>query len=216
MEAVIRFKCPATYGLYGMTFSGKSSWVFNLLRYKDIMFEAPPYRIIYCYNMYQQSFDRLQEEFKDSIVMHEGIPSRQFLEGHADGRHFICILDDLQSKCNKKDSGVGELFCVGSHALNMSILLVGHSIFGKDQGVLINRNLHYIVLMRDNRDKRQIATLGSQLYPGQTDFFKKAYELSTAKQFGYLLISVHPQTERDYALSTSIFPNEPTIIYKPV
>ncbi len=178
------------------------------------MFEVSPSKVVYCYNMWQSKFEELQELIPD-IVMHQGVPSRQFLEEHADGTHFICCIDDLQVKCNQKNSGIGELFCVGSRALNMTIIYVGHSIFGEGQGVVINRNSHYIALMRDNRDKRQIATLASQLYPGQTQFFLKAYESATAKEFGYLLVSVHPQSKKEYQLTTSIFPNEPTIVYRP-
>ncbi len=95
----------------------------------------------------------LQEKFKDIIVMHPGIPSRASLQEQATGLHFICVLDDLQSKCIKKESGVSELFCVVSHALNMSIIFVGHSIFARSESVIIIRNLHSICLMRDRRDK---------------------------------------------------------------
>ncbi len=50
--------------------------------------------------------------------------------------------------------------------------------------------------------------------PKQTNFFLKAYESATAKEYGYLLVSVHSQSKKEYALSTSTFPNEPTIVYK--
>ncbi len=169
MEAVIRFKSPATFMLYGMTQLGKSSWVFNLLRCKDNMFEV----------LLQHVSTKLRSA-GDSIVMHKGIHQGNFWKDMLMWN--IALLSWMIYKLNaiKIDSGVGELFCVGSHALNMSILLVGHCIFGKDLGVLMNRNLHYIMLMGDWRDKRLIATLGSQL--GRQIFFK-AYELLTAKQF---------------------------------
>ncbi len=216
MEAVIPFKSPANFCLFGPSQSGKSHWILNLLRYRDSMFEIRPHKVVYCFNQWQPIFEKLEEEI-DGIIMHQGVASLQFLQEHADGRHFLVIYDDLQSKCNSKDSGVSELFCVGSHALQMSIILVGHTIFGRDQSVVINRNTHYILLMRDNRDKKQIACLAGQVFPGQTHFFKTAYELATSsRNFGYLLVSVHPQTPKEYALSTCIFPNEPTIIYKPV
>ena len=85
----------------------------------------------------------------------------------ADGDHFLLILDDLQQAC-ERDKSVADMFMVGSHHRNFSLIYLCHNIFGRGTfSRLINLNSHYIILFRNNRDRQQVVTLGT------TDIWKR-------------------------------------------
>ena len=49
--ALVKFQSPSIWIMSGMTGSGKTTWLYNLLKSKDAMFEEPPKKIIYCYSI---------------------------------------------------------------------------------------------------------------------------------------------------------------------
>ena len=93
------------------------------------------------------------DDMKDSVrelILHQGVPSREQMEEWAQGRHFILLLDDLQQVCeNKRD--VAEMFTVGSHHLNYTIIYLCHNIFGCGQFArLFNLNSHHMFVFQNN------------------------------------------------------------------
>jgi hypothetical protein len=70
---------------------------------------------------------------------------------------------------------------------------------------------HWIVItfiFRSLRDTRQILPFGAQVYPGQSAYFKDAYQRSTSKPYGYLSVDMNPATKDVYILCTHILPQE--------
>ena len=109
------------------------------------------------------------------------------------------MLDDLQQVC-EKDREVVEMFTVGSHHLNFTLIYLCHNIFSKGCfSRLINLSSCYNILFRNNRDILQVQTLGRQIF---------------GEQWGYILINLHPKTRQNsYKLITHIIPAEMTIVY---
>ena len=54
LECDKRFRWP--------TMSGKSEFVFTMIRNKELMIDKPPQRIVYCYGEWQPKFDELLQE----------------------------------------------------------------------------------------------------------------------------------------------------------
>lgn len=88
----------------------------------------------------------------------------------------------------------------------------------------LSLNASHFLLLKNYRDQSQVETLGRQIFPRQAAYFREAYELSTSKRFGYLLIDVSPHTPEvdivDFTkeippLRTNILPGEDTILYFP-
>ena len=161
------------------------------------------------------------EEMKQTVpnlVSHQGLPTREKMEEWATGKHFILILDDLQQHV-ENDREAAELFTVGSHHLNFTLIYLCHNIFGRGSFArLINLNSHYLILFRNNRDVQQVQTLARQIFgKGKgVSYFLDAYKKATSQPWGYLLINLHPKTkEDDYQLLTHILPGEMTVVYKP-
>lgn len=76
----------------------------------------------------------------------------------------------------------------------------------------ISLNYHYIILCKNPRDVGQISRLGSQL--GALKLMKEVYSDICNDPYAYLLVDIHPTTQREYMLRTKIFPGQDTIVYK--
>ena len=209
----ISFISPANICLYGATQSGKTSFVLRLIEHADVMFTKNPRRILYCYGTWQDAYDTLVK--LDNITMHEGVPSRATIEEFSyDKAPTLLIMDDLLADIvNNKE--VHHYVTVMSHHNNMTIIMLMQSIFPKgNYARTISLNCHYMVLFRNRRDGNQIKVLGSQLMPSRVTFFMDSYKKATSKEWGYLLVDIHPSSDPAYELRTRIFPDdEPLIVY---
>lgn len=99
-----------------------------------------------------------------------------------------------------------------SHHRSISILLISQNCFWAGREARTQSlNMHYIVLMRQKRDQKQIRTLARQIASGESTYraFMKAYNDATSQRaFAYLLVSVHPRDDEALLLRTNIFPDE--------
>ena len=215
-EAVpLPFEAASTACVSGATKSGKSTWLFRLLRNKNVMFSEPVNKILYCYGIYQDTFDSMKKEV-EGIEFLEGIPSRAEVENFADGMHNLVILDDL-SEGVVKDPDMERLFVQGAHHSNLSVFFVSHNCFRQGKCArTIALNTHYTVLFRNIRDGQQISALGKQMFPGNNKALVEAYEDATSRKYGYLVIDSTANGDDAYRLRTNIFPGEDPLVYIPI
>ena len=109
------FKENSSICLIGSTGSGKTRWVYRLMRHLPEMFEGAQIdKILYCYGVYQSLFDEIKQTVLN-IEFQEGIPSRQDIEILAEGQnHCLLVLDDLMSQVVASET-MQELFCQFCH-----------------------------------------------------------------------------------------------------
>ena len=194
----VRLKHPFTCTVAGPTLSGKTWFVFRLIRNADEMIDPPPERIVYCYGEFQKSFADFPE-----IEFHEGLPNVDKFDGQF---RTLLIIDDLM---NEADQNVCNLFTKLSHHRNVSVVFITQNLFHKNKHVrTMNLNTHYIVLFKNPRDAGQVATLARQMYPGKSKFVVEAFRDATEKPYGYLLIDLKPETNENYRFRTNIFPDD--------
>ena len=139
--------------------SGKTTWLFRLLRNKNVTFSEPVNKILYCYGIYQDTFDSMKREV-EGIEFLEGILSLAKVEHLADGMHNLVILDDISERV-VKDPDMERLFVQGVHHSNLSMFFVSQNCFR--QGTCtrtITLNTHYTVLFTNIRDGQQISAFG--------------------------------------------------------
>jgi hypothetical protein len=182
----------------GPTSSGKTWFVFKLIKHVDDMITPPPEKIIYCYGEFQPSF----LEFK-TVEFNEGLPNAERFDGR---QRILLIIDDLM---NEIDQNVSNIFTKLSHHRNVSVIFISQNLFHKNKFVrTINLNTHYIVLFKNPRDAGQVAVLARQMYPGKSKFVVEAFEDATKEPYGYLLIDLRPETDDRYRIRTKIFPDD--------
>jgi hypothetical protein len=145
----LRFQVPFAMSITGPSQAGKSEFICELIRYREVLFSSKFYRIIYCVPqtlMYKQNaiFQKLQNEFSQ-VEMHFGLPKISAL--YLDCNHLPCllILDDLMIPI-LNSSEMAELFSVHVHHYNISVIFTLQNFFAPSRyGRTIARNLHYKV-----------------------------------------------------------------------
>lgn len=210
--ARLKFCHPATFLICGPTSCGKSTWVFNLLKNVQTMFNPVPKKIVYCYGEWQSGYDDLKK-YLPQIEFFQGLIDVNTFDSNED--NLLC-LDDLMSEAGSSQD-IANMYTRGSHHRNLSVLLLVQNLFANGKySRTISLNSHYIVLFKSPRDASQITVLASQMYPGRTHILKSAYAQATTKAHGYLLLDLKQNTSDHLRLRTSVLPNESSmIVYVP-
>ena len=205
----IPFLSPCTAIISGPTASGKSTFIFKVLRNLRYMFNEPVYRVYYFHGVWQKLFDTIEAPNVEFI---KDLPTQEHLESIADDKHNLIVIDDLQFSA-LNNAFVANLFSREAHHRNISVFLILQNLFHQGKYCRdISLNTHYFILFKNPRDVHQIRHLGSQL-----DICKKlleAYRDATASPFSYLLIDLAPASDSSYMLRSNIFPKELAIVYK--
>lgn len=202
-----RFQHPCTMLLAGPTRVGKSWFLRDLLKERNLMFNPPPDKVIWFYGIYQKMYDEMPE-----ITFVEGFPSnfREYL-----GTNSLIILDDLMIECTN-DERLTFLYTRGSHHLNISVIFITQNLFHKGKEMRgVSLNSQYLILFKNRRDMSQIIYLGRQLYPNKSKFFQEVFEDATKKPFSYLLVDLRNETVESLRLRTQILPGQTQFIYVP-
>ena len=200
----------------GATLSGKTSWVFELLRHKDEMFICPPEKVLYCYGIYQPLFE-VMERALPFVTFHHGLPSEENLNSLSD--ETICnlvVLDDLMETVTSSGE-MANLFVKGMHHRHLSILFLNQNLYCKGKhSRTINLNTHILVLMKNPRDVSQLQCLARQAFLRRSGFLLDAYKDATSQAYGYLVLDFSPSGEEEYRVRTKVFPGEDTVVYRPI
>lgn len=205
-----------TICLSGQTGAGKTSWVYKFMQEAaDLYTEHPPVKYLYCYGCYQNTFDKMEQEFPN-LTLHEGVPSRETIEAFADGEHNVVLLDDLMNEVVKNEH-METLFTQWAHHKKLTVIFICQNLFVQGRhSRSIGLNVHVQVLFRNMRGGSQIASLGRELYPRRSQVLIDAYRDATSRPFGYLIIDMSPYSCDQYRLRTNIFTDEgPTVVYVP-
>ena len=215
-KAVIKFESPTTCILAGSTGSGKSTFLFELLKCADVIFEIPPKRIFYCYGIYQNLYDRMKKDISN-IEFFNGLPLLENLENWAvNNAHNIIVLDDLMGRASES-TNIADLFTQYSHHLNFTVFFITQNVYSSGkQFRTISLNSHYFILFKNQRDKMQIQTFGKQLFLGELEYFMDAYTRAVNRKYGYLVIDISPHSNPLYKLRTDILPDQTTVVYRPI
>lgn len=207
---LVEFVHPSTMTIAGPTGCGKSNFVTRLL--DENMFDKPFDKIYWYYREWQRLFEDIRRRHTDVEFVQNLPESFDHLNPNENN---LVIIDDLMSEGGKSDD-VKNLFTVGSHHRNASVIILMQNMFDKGQSTrTISLNSHYLVQMKNVRDKNQIRTFASQFAPGKTGAYVDAYQDATRDPFSYLLVDCRQETPDDYRLRASVFrTDEATVVYK--
>jgi hypothetical protein len=208
------FEHPSTILLSGPTKSGKTTLLSKILKNSNKgLICPPPQRIIYCYSVWQKAFEEMRKNCNECLIeFKEGLPD---IADFNPNQNSILILDDLMTQAGK-DEKVLKLFTVDSHHLNLTVFFLTQNIFPQEKySRSISLNCQYILLTNNPRDRNQLVQLGKQIFPGNTKFFKEAYDDAvTDRKYGYLVLALNQNTEEENRVQTGILPYETRIIYR--
>ena len=206
----IIFKHPFTCMIAGPTKSGKTTLLTKILENCQLIFDLPPNRIVYCYKVWQDSFDKLKLLIP-GIEFHQGLPD---LDNFDSKLNNLLILDDLMNESGN-DTNIYSLFTVDSHHKSISVFYLTQNIFPKEKHArTINLNCGYLIILNNPRDPSQIHHLARQMFPNNSKFLIECYEdACESKQFGYLFLDLTQTTTKDLRVQTGIV-DDKRIIYQ--
>ena len=215
MDTVIKFESPASCIVAGASSSGKTSFIFELLKNDKLMFKQIPRKIIYCYSTYQPLYDDMKKQV-ENIEFFEGLPGKNDMDmWTVEPALKFLIIDDLAQKASESIE-ICNPFTIYSHHHNFSVFFIVQNLFtGGKYFRTISLNSHYFVLFNNQRDQLQIQTLAKQMFPGESNYFMDAYKKAVLKKYGYLLVDISPHSNPLYKLRTNIFPSETLIVFRP-
>jgi len=201
------FKHPFTCILAGPTSSGKTVLMRRILKnFKNtIYFKAMPERlkVLWAYGQMQGLYKEKLESCDITYI--EGLPSEDEVK---DIMPHILIIDDLMTEL-VSDKKLSNLFTKGSHHMNISVVFISQNIFPQgSQMRTISLNTHYMLLLKNPRDKGQICALAKQIFPNNSRFLIDAYNDATANQYGYIRLDLRQDTPDKFRIQTRITPEE--------
>ena len=209
----VPFKKNSSFSIFGCTGSGKTFFVYRFLKYIKYLFTQDdiPQKIVFCYSVFQKLYEQIKQEVPE-VEFFQGLPTADDLE-EFETSHTLLILDDLGEQLIN-DLNTCLLFTQGCHHRGFSVMRISQNIF--EQGKFarsITINSSYIVLLKSPRDIKQINVLGSQIFDTEAKRLTETYEISTATDFGYLILDLLPFTDKNLRMRTNVFPGEDMIIY---
>ena len=209
------FISGSTHLVIGQSGSGKTQFIYRILKNKDTMFgEHPPKTVLFYYGIWQDAYEQMRREIK-GIKFQEGLPTESELLKLTDpSEHTVIILDDVQHLA--ANSQVVELiFTRLSHHRHCTCFYLQQNAFvqGKHQ-VTISINAKYIEVFRSPRSLLQLQYLNAQIFPNSKNFLSQAYkDIMKHDAYGYLVIDLTAHCPDELRLRTAIFPGEDTIVY---
>lgn len=214
----IRFKTSFNCIISGPSGSGKTTWVKNLLTLGDQLFTQPPKKVFLFYKAMQDMYIEMEKAnlIHQLVNVTDGLPSleeiHQMVEPYRDQGGSLIIFDDSMNNIN---TDFEQIFCNLSHHSNCSIIFLTQNLFFKDQAFrTMSLNSHYIVLMKNDRDKQQISILSKQVSPHNSTFITQAYQDATKKAYDYLILDFKPDTPPVLRVRSNIFPQQfPSTVY---
>ena len=127
-------------------------------------------RVMLYYGEWQPGY----RELGNDVEFHEGLPQNSDWAG--DARAKLIILNNLMSEVSGPGGKIiANLFTKGSHLNNLSVIYIVQNVFHQNKWQRdISLNSHYIVLLRNLRDRSQIQHLSRQLCPENLRFLQEA------------------------------------------
>jgi len=210
MEAInFHVPHPGTMCICGVTGSGKTRLVLEIIKRRKELFSVPIDKVLYIYSDFQPIFADLQDvevTFSNSLVDIEGIIA---------GPHLV-VIDDHMDTIEKGPHNelIKRFFIKHSHHRNISVVLILQNPFAKGLRD-INLNTQTLILFDNPRDKSVINYIARQICPGRTKFLSDAYQRAVStREFGYLVMDLHPQNRKyKYWVRSDLFPSSTCEVY---
>ncbi len=211
----VLFKENSSFVICGRSGSGKTTFIYHLLKNASKMFTNDKDReifILYCYASTQPLFDKMEEDIPN-IAFHKGLPDDDEIDEYTApaSRHLILVVDDLMRQVVTSQI-IFDFFTVKAHHQGTSVVYVSHNLYQQGKfSRAITLNAAYFILFENPRGADQIQTLSRQIFPGKKDAVVQAYRHAmNLKSFSYLVLDMTANVPDMLRMRSSIFPNAHT------
>lgn len=190
----LRLKCNFSMIVCGASNCGKTTWVYNLLRKRENVFNSALGDVVLFYKIWQDSY----EKNKDVVSRYEqGMCTMDWLENNS-RPNMTVVIDDMAMEATEDTA---KIFTAGCHHFKVNVIFISQNLFPKNRFFRdIALNTTYLVLFKSVVDKMQIKTFSIRYMPGKSNIFMDIYNSATKKPHSYLLLDNHQETEENYRI----------------
>ena len=226
----IKFIAPARICVAGPSQSGKSHFIYNLVKFREIVFNVKFKRIMYCmppncFNTRIDFINKLKDSCTDiQLQIIEDMPRIEELGLDLDTEPKLLIIDDLMRKAFAADDIV-DLITQKSHHANITVIMTTQNIFQPSKhGKSIVRSCSHTVIFWDSVDVQLLSLLSQQMFPKSHNFLYQCFNWLHKNNIGeharapYVIIDGTPQSplSRQMRVRSRIFPTQEDSEIKPI
>ena len=162
-----RFKTPCSIVVSGPSQAGKSTFLFNLVKFRNEVFTSRFNRIIYC--LPERKIPR-KKDFIDmlktecpSVEIIGGLPSVSQLNLDLNTLPVLLLVDDQMTQI-LKDPDMLELLTLDGHSDNITFGFTMQNYYENSKfGKTMIRNCHYRVFFYNSIEKSYLSTISTQI-----------------------------------------------------
>lgn len=166
-------------------------------------------KVAWCYGQWQSAYSQAVSNVRIEYV--DGLVDQAYIKSK---KPHLVVIDDLMTELGGNKE-LANLFTKGSHHLGISVVFIVQNVFHQaPQMRTISLNSHYMILLKNPRDKSQIVNLARQLYPTNMKYLQEVYKEATSSPFGYLLLDLTPDTPEELRCRTAITSSDVPTEYK--
>ena len=207
-----RLVTPFNCIISGVSQSGKTTLVSNLLKLSDSIFTKKPERVFLFYKFNQSIYNEMisnelvheKVEISDETLDYEYI--HLLVNPYKSSNGSLIIFDDSMSDISNDFT---QIFTNLSHHQNCSVIYITQNLFHKDSNYrTMSLNAHYLFLMKNDRDKQQINNLARQVCPGNSTYVVESFIQATKSPYSFFFFFFRPQSPNILKLRSHIFPHQ--------
>jgi hypothetical protein len=202
------FHHPSFIIVCGSTFSGKSTWILQLLRERHMLIYPQIQRIIFVYSEEQPEYFRQLRVIVPQIEFIKGLdPVEEYLHSLSANVNNLLIFDDLFQEALSSKYFLDLTTKIGHHT-STSIIFTVHNMFQQSKfAKSISDQAKYIVLFKNMRDVNQVKYLGQQVLGrgGGQILEHVVNEVTKSNKFGYVVLDMHPQSTDHVRILYNVF-----------
>jgi len=165
---------PCRVGVYGPSQCGKSTFIYNLLKFRESVFSDTFDHIIYCMpeNTHgsRTAYVTALREICPNIYVHEGLPdtaTSSFSVNNPTEKKLF-IYDDLAHSLLTTRASI-ELMIQNSHHLNISVIYTSQNYFQKSEdGKTFQRQLTVKIIFEDRSDSTVLTNISRVVFRSTT------------------------------------------------
>ena len=144
-----RWEHPSNVLIVGPSKSGKTQFVWKMIRHRSWLFSRPIAHVVFCYGVWQPTYDSMKREFGDTdITWVHGLPEDPYsLFAKTPG---LLIVDDLMGEIEQSHKQVASWFTKGTHHMDVSLVVLMQNLFPKNMRTLIAERPHHCPLSQSS------------------------------------------------------------------
>lgn len=218
----ILFRNKALVLVSGPSLSGKSNFVYEIIKQKFDVFEKAPHHILYCLNEESRDINRTIMEKFHGVRFVTGLDEMpQTFQPDT-----LIIFDDLLTNPSKKVNEkicdlISEYFIRKVHHTSeiVGVIMIVQNLFMNYASFrTIAQNANYLLIFRSPRANTQINVLANQLGYDK-NILRSIFKEATKYPHSYLFIDLNANTDERLRFKSNVIINstsvEPcTIVYK--